>query len=661
MPIRSNINRAVFYSANDLAAGAAKERVCSLLRDIPCSTSDINDAIELIQCVRIVEECSYLFAPNDLVTYQADANKIRCFALKEAGSYFAKNDIASLYETLEIEYIEQFWEVLVQTKSYTKVNKKSLYELLSKYSYHLQSVIVHKPLVKEFDSEIKSVLIKNPNRSSELIINCFAVDKSKNEKFYLPESITNVEIDEIMLDYIASQYANLNYVRVLAKWPDTAECAYSPSPEVLVAAERRKEELNNALFSEGATIGFGITVAFSEDQRSCKSASFEGTELKYVYGTKWLRAYSDPGTILNNLIYVFELIDYRTGLLMFPSHRHESMSLIERLDIRSIDEYRVSEGASIRISQALMALGGYNMILEECDTRIEDAIAWFFNEHIEEEFGIKGFSVGMPSSNASYFDKCKAIGPEIERVIKAFSEYARKGVIDDAYFPYMTFKHFSDIPTLIEEKYIVEGEEYMQAAHWLFSDQSPLAYLSNCESDDGSCYSLVRNNQLDRSAFHVSCQSLIEQLIGERFLKEDSEGYLHASRSTMLLKRIWDEGAFSTMALSLSDKEMVEKLVDKRLVRIYDGLLSPDESDYCNFVFNSAQFSNPLALRNKYDHASSAALDPNGNEVRTDYLHLLLVLIGMTLKINEELCIVAKRGGVEDFVDWPLIEAHELA
>lgn len=34
MPIRSNINRAVFYSANDLAAGAAKERVCSLLRDI---------------------------------------------------------------------------------------------------------------------------------------------------------------------------------------------------------------------------------------------------------------------------------------------------------------------------------------------------------------------------------------------------------------------------------------------------------------------------------------------------------------------------------------------------------------------------------------------------------------------------------------------------
>ena len=43
---------------------------------------------------------------------------------------------------------------------------------------------------------------------------------------------------------------------------------------------------------------------------------------------------------------------------------------------------------------------------------------WFFNEYIKEEFNINEFIVKLPSENTSYFEKCRSILPEIDRIFK---------------------------------------------------------------------------------------------------------------------------------------------------------------------------------------------------------------------------------------------------
>lgn len=73
-------------------------------------------------------------------------------------------------------------------------------------------------------------------------------------------------------------------------------------------------------------------------------------------------------------------------------------------------------------------------------------------------------------------------------------------------------------------------------------------------------------------------------------------------------------------------------------------------------MFNDAEFSNSLALRNKYDHGTFRVNDPDADEYATDYAGLLNVLISITLKIFDDLSLKYGAGGVEDFVDWPLID-----
>ena len=73
-------------------------------------------------------------------------------------------------------------------------------------------------------------------------------------------------------------------------------------------------------------------------------------------------------------------------------------------------------------------------------------------------------------------------------------------------------------------------------------------------------------------------------------------------------------------------------------------------------MFNNTEFCNSLALHNKYDHGTFRVNDPNAEEYASDYDNLLSLLIGIMLKIFDDLSLRYRAGGVEDFVDWPLMD-----
>ena len=88
----------------------------------------------------------------------------------------------------------------------------------------------------------------------------------------------------------------------------------------------------------------------------------------------------------------------------------------------------------------------YRLFLESTgQNRLESAIEWAFNDYAKSEFGIDGFTISLPTRETSYLDKCKAIGPEIERVIKAFILLSSKGEIDEDYFDCISIKSFADV------------------------------------------------------------------------------------------------------------------------------------------------------------------------------------------------------------------------
>ena len=53
-----------------------------------------------------------------------------------------------------------------------------------------------------------------------------------------------------------------------------------------------------------------------------------------------------------------------------------------------------------------------------------------FNQYLSKEFGINNFIVRMPTTVSSDFEKCRAILPEIDSILKQYKLYLEDGEID---------------------------------------------------------------------------------------------------------------------------------------------------------------------------------------------------------------------------------------
>ena len=306
---------------------------------------------------------------------------------------------------------------------------------------------------------------------------------------------------------------------------------------------------------------------------------------------------------------------------------------------------------------AIEEVFGYRRLLLECKTRLESAIEWFFNDYIKSKFEVEGFSISLPTEGTSWLDKCKAIGPEIERVLKAFKLYAENESIDTGYFPYVAIKGFREVPSLLVRKHLVEGEEFELPASLLLSNQSPLAHSPTYPKDGGEFCKLVARFHLTENDFYEIYRPQLEYLIDNEFVKTEDDGVMYLTSRTHLIALVWKRGA-ARHSDFVDLSEQVEKMVSEKVITYSNTLFSPDEADYLSHLLNNTKFSNALALRNKYDHGSGAISDLTEKEMEFDYCLMLTALIGILLKIDEELSNVAGKGDLDacDLIDWPLTE-----
>lgn len=587
-------------------------------------------------------------------------DKVASCAEKCAFTYIGKTvkqlPCKEVFDSVEFQYTALFWELLVKANAYKHISGDDVVEITTLYPSAIHDILMQKQLVMYFPNELRQAMLDHESLSAKLIIGTFGAKDIHKRALHLPVCLTDAEKDSIMYSFLQEEEPNLNYVRVLASWPSSANQYYKPSNDVLVTAQRRSKELNESIFNESPGIVHIIGIAFSPSQIACKGMQCEDDGYTYVYSKQWLSKYIDNATILNNFIYIFDYMDPKTRLLVFPAHRHEQATFFETLGMHVEGEYHHSIGFDLRHNHAFLAIFSYLSLLEKLDIRLEDAIEWFFNTYIEKEFGIEGFSISLPTKETTWLDKCKSIGPEIERVLTAYRVYVSKGYIDDAYFPLMPFKLFSDVESMIQNKYFIEGSKFMESSYLLFSDQSPLAFSENHKKSGQQFFSMMRKEHVVREDFPDIYQCAIERLLADGLITETENGRLWPSNEACALNKVWNEGAIPRYLLSEEDLATTESLVESEVLMTYDSLFSPDESDYMNFVFNDASFANSWALRNKYDHASFAVKDPNSKDIHEDYCRLLVLLIGILLKINDELCFVTEKGGAENFVNWPLYD-----
>lgn len=657
----ANHNRVIYYGRNDLFAGYYRDRCIEMLsKSEICTLTTINDAIEAHQCWLMANNIPELFEEIAFLDFEESAKRLFANACKFINQLLSVNSVDEVFEQVELQYTKRFWDLVEISDAVTRIHSVDLGKLINHHPECINALLRSKRLVSDFDEAVKHTLLDYTAIAAKLIISRLATDSGCHENLYLPPSLSSSEIDRIMLDYINSENANPNCLLALRDWPTRFSGTYNPSPEVRVQAKRMYDSSVDKFFVNGVSLHYYTGVVIDMNQLACKGLKIDGHNLTHIFGGQWLEKYTDPATILNNLQFVFDFIDMN-GLMLAPARTHEQSALLDLISSHVKGEYRTSTSFQMRSGLTYLETAAYDNLLESNGTSIENALEWAYGEYFSEEYGIRGFTLSLPAKGSSWLDKCKAMGPEIERAVKAYATYSKRGEVDDDFFPFETLTSFSSLMALEGKKYAIAGPEFERLGHALFSDQCMLAYLHESHESEPCFFDVMRKHRVTRRDYSDYLQTTIDMLIDADLILEDGrDKRLLPTPRAACIKLVWDYDAITLRHRTEEDSSVVESLVNDRILCYCDQLFAPAEAAYLDYMFNDASFPNSLALRNRYDHAHSAIPDPQAEDIHDDYYRLLSILICITLKINEELTYKTGKGGVEDFDDWPLYDESIL-
>lgn len=631
------VNHVSYFLPSDLAFAWNYEMARRILSyDFENSDAGVVGAIELYQCSLLMETEVRLVDEDDdsyQLAYKA-AKRAKGMSYRIIKGALARDEFGCVLDEAEMfaDYGSRVWELIGACKAYEKIEGRAFTEAIKGNPVRIRRACSVGWPSKEFSQELRDSLRANPGIAAEILVEKHSSAPVRAQLPFLPSAFEKEDANEVLREYLVLDDVNLNYVNAIVSWP--SNCYINLDDETIVLAKRVQRRLNEELFSIGASMRFGVEVVFDREQEECISVSLEGTTVRYSYGMGWLKQTLDNASILTNLAVVFCILGNDRVLAFSSNGRFESALM--NLLMRPRASFVMSESSRLEGMRLQGCLGAYRAFLKSEGISLESVIEWYFNTYLYEVFGVGGLVVNMPSGRTTYLEKCKLIGPEIEKVLKAFSVFSKRGCIDPDYYEVETFAGFENVPSLLPNKYVCGvGEKYVLETNGLFSDQSVLNIA--VERNEGRSFAdkiaLCNIKEENVSEF---AKDALGFLLDNHCVLIDDDGMLWLTGKAAALKRMWQYGSYP-VAADTRFEDVYMQLVSDQEAEFYSALFSKEESDYLNYVFNGRGFSDSLGLRNKWAHGGGLDTDANSMETVSDYLMLLMVMICVLLKINEEL------------------------
>lgn len=285
-------------------------------------------------------------------------------------------------------------------------------------------------------------------------------------------------------------------------------------------------------------------------------------------------------------------------------------------------------------------IDSYVNVLDVLGVRLEEMIEWFFDVYVKEEFQINDFIVKMPSSEASYFEKCRTILPEIDRIFKQYNTLIEDGMIDQELIQMSSSSlKNKDIKSFNKKKYVYSSSDwYRTASFLLFSDQSSIFYLPNKEEKYKNFFNLMISKKLTRSDFQEYQLKRMQWLFDNNLICESNMGHLEFvdQRVIYVLKELYYKEVMSYWHYSEDIQLLIEELSTRDLVDFENSLFSRNEQDYLDYYLNKSKFTNGHDIRNKYLHGTNTN---DEKQYELDYYLILKLFVIIVIKINDDLCI----------------------
>ena len=242
------VERVKFYSNGDMTTSYNFNKAIDIVKNIKDKDYAINDIIEFYNILK-------LFNPEVLKNAKEDIKDICNESSKKINKIIGKfcskinnDNIEEYLKDVERNYIEDFFEVLDKYKAYEKISDDVFSQILEKNDAYLHFTLHNKNIVHTYDKILREKLLKYTD-SAVLLLDEYETDHLGNYLHRIfPKSLTDEDKNEILKNYINSEFANLNYLRLIVNLQATNELNIDDKTKLL--AKKKAEEQEKKLFKK---------------------------------------------------------------------------------------------------------------------------------------------------------------------------------------------------------------------------------------------------------------------------------------------------------------------------------------------------------------------------------------------------------------------------
>jgi hypothetical protein len=622
-----------FYSEYDMSCGWNLEKIIEKINSGTIESEwDIVDVLDFFNVLKYIsiERFSNIIVNETSIDIKTYEKRIK----QKIGMFVGccGDEFIDLYDEIDFDNTEDFFEVFEGYKLYKGIKIENFRRFLEKKNVNIYKVLKFKRMTEYFDKVIKVVLLSNPMNAEAIL------SKYLNENdLILPPSLNEAEILSLIDEYIDSTFVNINVLKKIITFP--VGRGLNIPDKMRLHAKRKAKYEEEKLFNNGTGIESGVMISYPKNQDEVVLVNMDGRTADIKVSRNWIEENLDYPTLWNNFIYVYNFVDDKMRL-EFDSRRSEMGALESAIRPKGEYLYKISFSFTFKEMVSNAEIYSYTKVLNNFDIRLEEMIEWFFYEYIKNEFQINDFIVKMPSKDASYFERCRTILPEIDRIFKEYNLLIEEGIIDHELIQMSSSSVKNrDIKSFNKKKYVYSSSNwYKTASFLLFSDQSGIFYLPNKEKKYENFFKLMISEKLTRIDFQEYQLQKMQWLFDNKIICESDEGCLEFIDLNVIyiLRELHYEEVMSFWHYPKNIRELIEELVNQNLVYFESSLFSKNEQDYFDYLLNKSKFTNGHDIRNRYLHGTNSN---DEQQYETDYYLILKLFAIIVIKINDDLSI----------------------
>lgn len=628
------MERVHYYSDYDISIPLHIERMANVVRGYEegKQPDGINDYLEMFHIVQFIEHGKYPldWEENKIVAIKQYKGKVAAYF-----SHLQSNDLPVIFGEIERGYESTIWQIIDQFRIKGLITENGLREILKGKNWLLKDLLEHRWIVEQNQILLTAMLKENEHTAEWLLEQYVKEDRfCQHRDLYFPKSLTGTDKDTIVRNYVNSDKANLNYVRLVLMAKRSAD--FPLHPLTIKAARKKEKALNEAIFAMGAVhvASYGVALTVEQNAPVRERKVDEEGRTMFVYNKKFIDDCKDA-TVIYYCGQVFEFTE-PYGFITLISKDAETDAFEKVTGLHARNAYDLDMAFRMRENMSYLQMQALECALLDTDRNIEGVIKAFYEDFLKTEYGYKGLSLTLPKHEDSLILKIRSLAIEMDAVAHQYDCYVNYGSIDKDIVELTPPQKLTETKSLLSHRYCIlnrDNTDVWYLIYLFFGSQSMLFFVEPCkDAHFRNYYELLENGiEVKYEDYENYQKPDIDRLLEKGYLVKDEKGILRCvkMREVRLLKHLYEYGACSYWGYPKEERMILDDMVSKGWISLDNHLLSPAERDYFSYYLNNEKFTNGPAIRNNYAHGTT----PSYSEEKHlhNYLQLLILFVLLLL------------------------------